>query len=118
MDDDGQIVLTLTDRVDGRTKELPTDVLMLGTGFESDAPELVRGLADQMGIDDIEVGRAYRMKTPPSVTAGCYLQGMNEASHGIADSLLSVLAIRAADIVNDVLAHRTAMQLPTAVNGR
>jgi len=35
-----------------------------------------------------------------------YLQGVNEATHGIADSLISVLARRSQDIVNDLLARR------------
>jgi len=46
------------------------------------------------------------MITPPSVLADCYLQGTNEETHGIADSLISVLAVRAGEIVEDILAHR------------
>lgn len=38
--------------------------------------------------------------------AACYLQGVNEATHGIADSLMSVLAYRASEIADDVLTHR------------
>jgi L-ornithine N5-monooxygenase len=52
------------------------------------------------------VSRNYRMITPPDITAGCYLQGTNEATHGIADSLISVLAVRAGEIVADLLEHR------------
>jgi L-ornithine N5-oxygenase len=51
------------------------------------------------------------MLLPPHVTAGCYLQGTNEDSHGIADSLISVLAIRSGEIVVDLLAHRTSPHL-------
>jgi L-ornithine N5-oxygenase len=43
---------------------------------------------------------------PSPSEAACYLQGVNEATHGIADSLLSVAAHRAADITADLLAHR------------
>ena len=49
--------------------------------------------------------RNYRLNTGRA-TAGCYLQGVNEATHGIADSLLTVLAVRAADITRDILADR------------
>jgi L-ornithine N5-oxygenase len=35
-----------------------------------------------------------------------YLQGVNESTHGIADSLISVLAHRSRDILADLLARR------------
>jgi L-ornithine N5-oxygenase len=35
-----------------------------------------------------------------------YLQGVNEETHGIADSLISVLAHRSQDIVDDLLSRR------------
>jgi L-ornithine N5-oxygenase len=54
------------------------------------------------------------MNLPPTVRAGCYLQGVNEATHGIADSLLSLLAIRSEEIVSDLLAHRQSHQLVAA----
>ncbi|MGH3942281.1 MAG: lysine N(6)-hydroxylase/L-ornithine N(5)-oxygenase family protein [Pseudonocardiaceae bacterium] len=115
--DGDEIVLTLTDRKSGRVNELRCDVLMLGTGFVPKMPTLVRGIADRLGIGEIEVNRAYRMAMPSSATASCYLQGMNEDSHGIADSLLSVLAARAGEIVNDMLAHRRAPSLLAGLDG-
>ena len=36
------------------------------------------------------------------------LQGVNEATHGIADSLLSVAAVRAGEIVGDIGRHRAS----------
>ena len=55
------------------------------------------------------------MNLPPTVPAGCYLQGVNEATHGIADSLLSVLAARSEEIVTDLLAHQQSHQLVATV---
>ena len=81
-------------------------LVLLGTGFEPGVPGLVRDLADACGIGDVQVNRNYRMITPPDITAGCYLQGTNETTHGIADSLISVIATRAAEISADLLAHR------------
>src|SRR6202453_599730 len=100
---DGEIVLTLNNRMRGGRDELRCDLVLLGTGFEPRMPSLVRDLADACGVGDVRVSRNYRMITPPDITAGCYLQGTNEATHGMADSLISV---RAAEIVNDLLAHR------------
>lgn len=117
--DGDDVVLSLADRKTRQTGELRCDLVMLGTGFVPSMPRLVRELADQIGIPTIEVRRCYQLTTPPSVTARCYLQGVNEDSHGIADSLLSVLGTRAGEIVADVLAHRTApTRLPALVNGR
>jgi L-ornithine N5-oxygenase len=108
---DGEVVLTLHDRRSGGRTELHCDTVMLGTGFTRTMPRLVLDLAASIGIEEIIVNRAYRMITPPSVTAGCYLQGVNEATHGIADSLLSVLAMRSQDIVRDILARSRASEL-------
>ncbi|HEX4704956.1 MAG TPA: SidA/IucD/PvdA family monooxygenase [Pseudonocardiaceae bacterium] len=103
---DGEVRLTLVERRTGLSRELRCDVVLLGTGFHHGPPSLVRGIADAAGVDEVRVGRNYRMITPPSVTAACYLQGVNEQTHGIADSLISVLAVRAGEIVADVLANR------------
>jgi L-ornithine N5-monooxygenase len=103
---DDEVVLTLNNRMRGGRDELRCDLVLLGTGFEPRMPSLIRDLADSCGIGDVRVSRNYRMITPPDIAAGCYLQGTNEATHGMADSLISVLAVRAGEIVNDLLTHR------------
>ena len=104
----GEVVLSLHDQMTGTDREHLCDLVMLGTGFESRMPPLALCAASACGVEEIEVSRAYRMITPPSVRAGCYLQGVNEDTHGIADSLISVLAVRAGEIVDDILARRAA----------
>ena len=42
----------------------------------------------------MQATRAYRLILDEPSTAACYLRGINEATHGIGDSLLSVLAHR------------------------
>lgn len=101
--EDGEdVLLELVDRRTGAVEELRCDLVLLGTGFVRELPTLVRGLADALGLNQVEVTRNYRMNIPGP--AACYLQGVNEATHGISDSLLSVLATRAADITADLLA--------------
>lgn len=112
---DDEVRLTLTDRMTGLVDEQAFDLVLLGTGFEKRPSGMVRTIAEEIGVEEISVTRAYRMITPPSVTAACYLQGTNEDSHGIADSLMSVLAIRAGEIVDDVLAHRQAPNLLASI---
>lgn len=113
--DGPDVVLTLVDRKSGKSEERRFDVVLLGTGFEPGMPESVRRLGAALGLDDVTVNRSYRANLPPSVTAGCYLQGVNESTHGIADSLLSVLAVRSAEIVSDLLARRQAPELLASV---
>lgn len=103
------VVLELTDRRTGKVTELSRDLIFLGTGFDRQMPTLVRQLGDALGLERIEVSRRYRLALDQPATAACYLQGVNEATHGIADSLLSVLSHRSADIVHDILAHRSAV---------
>ncbi|ESP99115.1 lysine/ornithine N-monooxygenase [Streptomyces sp. GBA 94-10 4N24] len=104
--DGDEVVLTTVDRKSGDREEMRCDLVLLGTGFVRDMPAMVRDLAAATGAGQATVDRAYRMVLPESYTAGCYLQGVNEATHGIADSLLSVLASRSQDIVTDLLARR------------
>ncbi|MEF9904743.1 SidA/IucD/PvdA family monooxygenase [Streptomyces sp. P9-A2] len=106
--DGDEVVLTTVDRRTGDREELRCDLVLLGTGFVGDMPAMVRELAAATGAGQATVDRDYRMVLPESYTANCYLQGVNEATHGIADSLLSVLAMRSRDIVTDLLARRGA----------
>ncbi|WP_036328062.1 lysine N(6)-hydroxylase/L-ornithine N(5)-oxygenase family protein [Microbispora sp. ATCC PTA-5024] len=105
-EDSDEVVLELTDRRTGGTEELRCDLVLLGTGFVRAMPGLVRGLAGALGLEDVSVNRTYRLAVPGPATAACYLQGVNEATHGIADSLLSMQAVRAWEITADILADR------------
>ncbi len=107
-EDNGEVVLELTDRRTGAITELRRDMVFLGTGFNWQPPKLVQGLAEAVGVSKVEVTRGYRLMIDEPAEAACYLQGINEATHGIGDSLLSVLAHRARDITVDILAHRAA----------
>jgi L-ornithine N5-oxygenase len=115
--DDGEVVLSISDRKRGLLDELRCDVVMLGTGFVRDMPFMARKVSAGLRLNQAVVTRNYRLVTPSAGAAPalCYLQGVNEETHGIADSLLSVLAARAEDITNDILTHRHARNLPSVV---
>jgi L-ornithine N5-monooxygenase len=106
-DDGDEIVLELTDWRTGATQELRADLVLLGTGFSPQMPRMVRRIADAIGLDEINVTRDYRLVIDRPAAAACYLHGVNEATHGISDSLLSVLAFRANDIIQDIFLQRT-----------
>jgi L-ornithine N5-oxygenase len=114
-EEDGEVVLELTDRRTGAVTELRRDLVFLGTGFDWRPPKLVQGLAQAIGLSSIEVTRGYRLVLDEPAEAACYLQGINEATHGIGDSLLSVLAHRAKDITLDLLSQQANT---AASNGR
>jgi L-ornithine N5-oxygenase len=103
-----EVVLELTDLRADATQELRADLVLLGTGFSTDMPKMVRHVADSIGLSEINVTRDYRLVINRPSTAACYLQGINQTTHGIADSLLSVIPYRANDIVQDILTHRAA----------
>ncbi|KAK1993663.1 L-ornithine 5-monooxygenase [Colletotrichum falcatum] len=53
----------------------------------------------------LEVGRDYRVRYAPGAVApdaGVYLQGCCEATHGLSDTLLSILAVRSAEIIDSI----------------
>ena len=110
-EDGDEIVLELRDRKTGGADRLACDVVLLGTGFVRDMPAIVRRLGDALGLDAIDVTRTYRLAVRGPAQAACYVQGVNEATHGIADSLLSVLSHRAAEIADDIVRQR-ALALP------
>ena len=110
--DGDEVVLEVVNRRTSEPAEIRTDLVFCGTGFIRDMPWMIRDLADSIGLDRIEVDRRYRLQLGESSDAACYLQGVNEATHGIADSLLSVLGNRAADIVGDLVRHRAQCSTP------
>lgn len=109
--DDDEIVLTYADRMTGQLLDERCDVVMLGTGFANEMPKMIRDLAAAAGVDEATVDRSYRLNLPTSFTASCYLQGVNDATHGPGDSQMSVLAVRSAEIVSSLLAQQQNSEL-------
>jgi len=103
-----EIVLEVRDLRHDRVEQVRCDALFLGTGFDPRMPAMVRQLAESIGLPEITVDRRYRVDLGAEAKGGLYLQGVNEATHGISDSLISVLAQRSADIAGDILDRRTA----------
>jgi L-ornithine N5-monooxygenase len=113
-----EVVLDVTDWRTGTTSQLRRDLVFLGTGFTREMPGLVRRLGASLGLSDLAVDRHYRLLVDEPGVAACYLQGVNEATHGIADSLLSVLAHRAGDILHDIMARRAGAANGKPADGR
>jgi L-ornithine N5-oxygenase len=112
--DGDEVVLELRDRKSGKIEPLHCDLVLLGTGYDPRMPAMTRDLAAKAGLADISVGRCYRVDLGDSGWGALYLQGVNEETHGIADSLISVLAQRSQDITTDLLARRAVTEQRSA----
>jgi L-ornithine N5-oxygenase len=89
--------------------QLEADALVVATGFTykrdhpllaSLAPYLVKS---PQGAYRVE--RDYRLRTEPGFLPRIYLQGFAEDTHGASEPVLSLLPVRAGDIVQSLSAH-------------
>ena len=108
--------LTLKNKRTGQLDTLDVDVILLGTGFSPALPRLLQPLQTELNLGNLPVSRHYRVEIDGP--AGLYVQGINEATHGIADSLLSVLAHRSEEIVRDLLTTAALTPTPTTAPAR
>jgi L-ornithine N5-oxygenase len=103
------IELALRSLASGAVERLHYDLVILATGYERQTHrELLAPMAEYLG--DFEVGRDYRLLTDERCKASIYMQGFCQASHGLSDTLLSVLPIRAEEIANSLLSQLTLAQ--------
>ena len=96
-----RITLKILDSLHGHRYAECFDVVVLATGYSRDAHlKLLQPLSSVLGdnLADAVVRRDYCLPTPKDFLPRIYLQGACEESHGLSDTLLSVLAIRADDI--------------------
>lgn len=106
-DENGRLLVEYTRRGAGTREALPADLLVLATGYtwprrhpllDSLAPHLVLDAAD--GAPRVE--RSYRVATAENRDFGIYLQGYAEGTHGLTDTLFSILPFRASEILADM----------------
>lgn len=94
----------------GEKQVLSADVLVLATGYRPRDLGSLLGEAAKLCLrddgDEIRVGRDHRVETVPEVTAGLYLQGGTEHTHGLTSTLLSTVAVRAEEIHRSVQATK------------
>lgn len=88
------------------------DLVILATGYQRQTHrELLAPLAEYMGNYDVD--RHYQIKTDERFQVPVFLQGYCEASHGLSDTLLSVLAIRSDEISSALYA---ALEQPDRIS--
>ncbi|QXH33933.1 lysine N(6)-hydroxylase/L-ornithine N(5)-oxygenase family protein [Pseudomonas muyukensis] len=91
------IELTLQDLATHQSQTHRYDAVILATGYERRSHRDL--LAPLQGyLEDFSVARDYRALANSELLTPVYLQGFCETSHGLSDTLLSVLPNRAAEI--------------------
>ncbi|MGO4155490.1 lysine N(6)-hydroxylase/L-ornithine N(5)-oxygenase family protein [Cupriavidus sp. YAF13] len=104
--------------IDADSETRRYDAVVLATGYERESHRrLLEPLARYLG--DFSVDRNYRVQAAPELAVPVYLQGFCQSSHGLSDTLLSVLPVRAEEIagaIHDALsANRDRCWAPSTV---
>lgn len=97
------IALDTRDVTTGAVDSQRYDAVILATGYERNAHRQLLAPLHQY-LDDFQVDRQYRALSSPELKAPVFLQGFCEASHGLSDTLLSVLACRSEEIATALYA--------------
>lgn len=91
------------------------DGIVLATGYHYNRHfEMLSPIEAWLAGSPVE--RNYRLPTKDNCSLNIYLQGCNEPSHGLSDTLLSVLATRSQEIVNDLLEKKLAPKVKHSHN--
>ncbi|MFB4394220.1 MULTISPECIES: lysine N(6)-hydroxylase/L-ornithine N(5)-oxygenase family protein [unclassified Pseudomonas] len=98
------VQLSMRHTASGEARVLGYDAVVLATGYERQSHrELLAPVQEY--LQDFEVDRDYRLLTDERCKAGLYMQGFSQASHGLSDTLLSILPIRADEIAASLYEH-------------
>ncbi|KAF1987352.1 hypothetical protein K402DRAFT_354272 [Aulographum hederae CBS 113979] len=115
---DNRVRLTIRNNEDSHnpvTEDMDCDLVIVAAGYLRNAHEqLLHGARGLLPGGDApektwSVSRDYRVEFEHgtvSLNAGVWLQGCNEATHGLADSLLSILAVRGGEVVQSIFSGR------------
>ncbi len=100
-DEGERLALLIQDRLSGAERQWSYDAVVLATGYTRPINHpLLADLAPY--IEQFAVDREYRLETRPDFLPRIWLQGLSEPSHGLSDTLLSVLPIRAHELANSL----------------
>lgn len=94
---DQGIELTLRDLATHQQRTHRYDAIILATGYERRSHRSLLASLESH-LDGFEVDRDYRALASPTLLAPVFLQGFCETSHGLSDTLLSVLPMRSEEI--------------------
>ncbi|MFF3886353.1 lysine N(6)-hydroxylase/L-ornithine N(5)-oxygenase family protein [Streptomyces sp. NPDC001914] len=100
----------------GERETISCDLLVHATGYRPRDLDALLGRAGKLCLrddnDSVLVGRDHRVELSPEVTAGIYVQGATEHTHGLTSTLLSTTAVRSGEILDSLLTHRAGDPVP------
>lgn len=111
-----KLTVNYKDLITDQSCELNCDALILATGYNRQfkspltaklSPYLMMNKQDEPIIE-----RDYRVSTLDVFKPLIYAQGYSELTHGISDTLLSVLAVRSQEIIDSLVAKLTEQKKP------
>ncbi|WP_349295046.1 SidA/IucD/PvdA family monooxygenase (plasmid) [Thioclava sp. 'Guangxiensis'] len=83
-------------------KEIAADLVILATGFERRIDGRLLGDLAPHWTGDLP-DRSYRLPMENGFAPGIFVQGFSESTHGLSDTLLSVLALRADELAQSLI---------------
>ena len=117
----GGVELTVRDVTNGATGTYEGDGVVLATGYTRTFDEgmfsAFMPMAKRKRSGELALSEACKVETTAPLDCGVYTQGLSESSHGIGDTLLSMLPFRSQAIVDDITksaAATRAKQPPVA----
>lgn len=106
---EGVVMARFRDLLRDQDVFLEADGLILCTGYRwpKEHPLLagLSGYIQTAGSNEYKVERDYSLTTTSSFSPGIFLQGFAEGTHGASETVLSLVAIRAGDILKSLLAR-------------
>jgi L-ornithine N5-oxygenase len=104
------IDIAAVDKFGGRDRRCIYDAVILATGYDRNAQHaFLRPI--QRYIEGNSLDRHYRLTTNPLFRPQVHLQGYSETSHGLSDTLLSVLATRSQEIAESLVSTISRREL-------
>jgi L-ornithine N5-monooxygenase len=103
----GGLVAKFQNKVTRKPEQIEADGLILATGYQRNKSHPLLGdLAPYLlasGTEGYWVDRDYRIGAQPTFRPKVFLQGFCEDTHGLSDTLLSVLPVRSQEILASLL---------------
>ncbi|ORX77994.1 hypothetical protein K493DRAFT_293676 [Basidiobolus meristosporus CBS 931.73] len=91
------------------------DAVFVATGYQRNVhSDILKPLAPYIlktDACDLPIDRDYKLRMAPTCHSSIYLQGCCQDTHGISDSLLSVLSIRAAEVTQSLSQNHTKLTI-------
>ncbi|BFM50684.1 SidA/IucD/PvdA family monooxygenase [Marinomonas sp. THO17] len=104
---DNKVSIRLNDRINNQQNWQDYDAVILATGYRYDGfNQMLSKIQPFMAVSPVE--RSYRIPMTKQCHVNVFLQGCCESSHGLSDTLLSVLAVRSKEIVDALLDRKSA----------